>query len=305
MSSYGSMAGSGTSTNTSATPSGGGLVGSGTSGSNTSTSIGTGATAFRYYKDLADQTIYLTRTASQVNGMGFTFDTVSGEFDVQTTGYIGDPTVKWFKDNQEITTNHPFLFPAGNSLHISGYDYTVDGYYRVETTDRENRTIKSRTAHIIVADEAGACSAGVYNASNRDDINATAKAESRFKNIRGNWLISEGIAAKSVLSGLSFNKARIDQISLAGGNFNNQMTIGCTSYLSNIHESNYTAASPVCPIIAYSSLNVPITTCNAPGVWSGGITLECRNQRWLMIKNTCQFTIQLPIGSSTTPPITR
>lgn len=205
-------------------------------------------------------------------GSGFSFDVV-------VNGGKTPYTYTWYLNTAKLDTS---IYAASPNYYGTTADrYSKEGNYEVEVVDANGTKIRSSILTVSFIEPQRGCVAGAYAMMSGADRLTQLKREELFENRRGKFLIS---MTNQELLGTDSNPGYwgLSLYSYNAANYKEQRLVACTTkiprgvndptpYLQNYQDYKY--------------------------VSSGNIRVECHNNKWLVVENTCKWTKQCLYGS--------
>lgn len=181
----------------------------------------------------------------------------------------------WYKDGTAITD--PFKWTSLYSDYEVGF--AVNGLYHAEVRDRTWTIVKSANLRITVQDRRGGCRSGDYF----NYTNATADAydliPNYFKSPAGKYLLHSSLDK----NGVAFQAASF--FGLVRKNiaqnlpYDGDAHLSCRESLPHIHTPR-------------RNPETGRTTDGEGYVYSGRVSFKCRNNKLLLVSNTCEWVRQ-------------
>lgn len=257
--------------------------GGSSSGSNGSSSSGGGSVASTGYR------ITVQPKSQEVNFNDY------ANLSISVAGGVAPYSYQWFKDDQLLVPSSlgpGQLCNTSYSCGISADRYSKEGLYRVEVKDARGNTLKSQTARVSIVEPHLGCPAGSYaihgGAPNKyTDVGIFNEL---FENPRGKFLVVTGDPS---VSGFMFNPNMFG-FTIVGGmpRADYGQKINFVNFCrQNIPKINTGSPNPGCSgrslLFCYGDAQYQ----DGHGYkMSGGVTMECYNNKWRLVENTCNWS---------------
>lgn len=156
--------------------------------------------------------------------------------------------------------------------------YNKAGKYTVTITDAAGASLTSSVANVGINEISGSCQAGNYSMMSTNNDPTGTQLYQLFENVRGLYLINNSHPEISWM--MSYPSYwGITNYNFAAGAALEKRNVSCSTYIPRINDPR-----------TYTNTTYSGFYGQSQWVSSGAITFECRNQKWKLVSNSCQWS---------------